>query len=424
MDYTNTNRTRIVEIIRQLFLRQIYYHIDDLVQAVQNLRLYPIEQIYYSLTYLIENRNEYLVDRLGRLGNLVNRGEIYAFQPVEISDESITVFDRTFPVEYKIPKIRLQLSSEFTADVVEPDTTNIVSESLTNTTTTKSMIDQYKHYIDMIHSQMEEITDFETKKMSSSQQQWSDYLHVGGILSRLNDIFLMDNMTVIQHMVHHAVDSLPISAKFILASGIMITKPTTDIEKIIHEYMRQRIYRVKGVMGSGSIDYLIIPNEQNIISIYKYVDDEWTISEYTDIENAKQHIIDPIRLRFEPFKDHLSLLVGFMVIEHTNEKNSPMIFKVKDYTKISRSGNAKGENMKKAGKKRVIEILEIAFRNLHIHNDPKIKEQNFASNQYSQGGLCLLLELLLRNSRQLTKQKTMYLSPEESIIVRITTEKR
>ena len=425
MDYTNTNRTRIVEIIRQLFMKQIYYHIDDLVQAVQNQRQYPIEQIYYSLTYLIENRNEYLVDRIGRLGNLVNRGEIYAFQPVEISDESITVFDRTFPVEYKIPKIRLQLSSEFTPDVVEPDTTNIVSENPKITTTVQSIADQYKHYIDTIQNQIEEIIEFETKKMSSSQQQWSDYLHVGGMLSRLNDIFHMDKPTVIKYMIHHAVDSLPTSEKFILATGTITIKPTTEIESIIQEYVRQRIYRVKGVMGSGSdgIDYLIVPNEQNIISIFKREDDQWIISEYTDIENAKQHIIDPIRLQFEPFKDHLSLLVGFMIIEHTNEKNSPMIFKVKDYTKITKSGNAKGENMKKAGKKRVIEILEIAFRNLHIHDDSKIKEQPFSSNEYSQGGLCLLLELLLRNSRQLPKQKIMYLTPEEAVIVRITTEK-
>ena len=426
MDYTNTNRTRIVEIIRQLFIKQIYYHIDDLVLAIQNQRKYPIEQIYYSLTYLIENRNEYLVDSIGRLGNLVNRGEIYAFQPVEISDESITVFDRTFPVEYKIPKIRLQLSSEFTPDIVEPVTTNIVSENPKMNTTTNSIADQYKQYVDTIQNQIEEITEFETKKTSLSQQQWSDYLHVGGILSRLNDIFHMDSSTVIKYMIHHAVDSLPTSAKFILAKGTITIKPTTDIESRIQEYIRQRIYRVKGVMGSGSdgIDYLIIPNEQNIVSIFKRADDQWIISEYTDIENAKQHVIDPIRSQFEPFKDHLSLLVGFMVTEHTNEKNSPMIFKVKDYTKITKSGNAKGENMKKAGKKRAIEILEIAFRNLHIHNDPKIKEQNFASNEYSQGGLCLLLELLLRNSRQITKQKIMYLSPEEAIIVRITTEKR
>jgi hypothetical protein len=426
MDYTNTNRTRIVEIIRQLFLKQIYYHIDDLVQAIQNQRQYPIEQIYYSLTYLIENRNEYLVDRIGRLGNLVNRGEIYAFQPVEISDESITVFDRTFPVEYKIPKIRLQLSSEFTPDIVEPVTTNIISENPKINTTTNSIADQYKQYIDMIQNQITEITEFETKKISSSQQQWSDYLHVGGMLSRLNDIFHMDNPTVIKYMIHHAVDSLPTSAKFILATGTITIKPTTDIEIQIQEYIRQRMYRVKGVMGSGTegIEYLIIPNEQNILSIFKQVDHQWILSEYTDIEYAKQHVIDPIRSQFEPFKDHLSLLVGFMVIEHPNEKNSPMIFKVKDYTKITKSGNAKGENMKKAGKKRVIEILLVALRNLHIHNDSKIKEQNFASNEYSQGGLCLLLELLLRNSRQLTKEKIMYLSPEEAIVVRITTEKR
>ncbi|MFW8746269.1 hypothetical protein, partial [Mesorhizobium japonicum] len=76
---------RIVERIRQLFQKQTYYPIDDLVRAIQGQRFYPIEQIYGSLTYLIENRNEFLVDSIGRLVNLINRGEIYAFQPVEIS---------------------------------------------------------------------------------------------------------------------------------------------------------------------------------------------------------------------------------------------------------------------------------------------------------------------------------------------------
>ena len=65
------------------------------------MKQYPIEQIYYALTYLINNKNEFIYDKYGRIGNLVNKGEYYLFQPIEITDENASIFERTVPVDYK-----------------------------------------------------------------------------------------------------------------------------------------------------------------------------------------------------------------------------------------------------------------------------------------------------------------------------------
>jgi hypothetical protein len=166
------------------------------------------------------------------------------------------------------------------------------------------------------------------------------------------------------------------------------------------------------------------------LAVYRATQDPnptWTEAEYTDLETVREHVVDPLKRTFEPFSQKLALLVGFMVPEHPTEIQSPSIFKVKDYTKMAKSGNAKGENMKKAGKKRVGEILEIAHRFLGRPLTPT-RLQDLLSNQYSQGALCMLLELLLRHSRESTTPpappKKLYVTPEEAAMIRITTEKR
>ena len=44
---------------------------------------------------------------------MVNKGDIYAFQPVEINDENITVFERKIPIDFKRNKITMEIPKEF-----------------------------------------------------------------------------------------------------------------------------------------------------------------------------------------------------------------------------------------------------------------------------------------------------------------------
>lgn len=450
-DYVHTNRIRIVERIRQLFQKQVYYPMDELVKAIQGQRFYPIEQIYASLTYLIENRNEFLVDSMGRLGNLINRGEIYAFQPVEISDEGSSIFDRTFPVEYNIPKIRMQLRNKFEEREAKADD-HIVRYSekeghvVTESASYQSIVDEIKRNIASIMEGRE--TEGEENPIKSAkkavkriqtimtgnrmvpQQQWTDYMHVGGIVPAMEEVFDMDFATIRRYMIHHAVDALPMKSKLGLATMTKNLQSVEDVvEDEIQKYIGRRIHRIKGVLGAGEAgaEYIILPNETLTISIFKRVEGVWTEAEYSDIQIVKQHMIDPIHNSFDPLAQHVALLVGFFVVQTPKETSSPLIFKVKDYTKITTSGNAKGEDLKKAGKKRAIQLLKIALRLLDLDKRSEVAKQDFDTPQYGQGGICMMVELLLRHSRERvtdkTKSKKLYLSPEEAVIVKIMSDK-
>jgi hypothetical protein len=232
----------------------------------------------------------------------------------------------------------------------------------------------------------------------------------------------MDQATVQRYMIHHAVDALPLKSKLTLTSNEAKSNGEDEIEEEIQKYIGRRIHRIKGVLGAGEAgaEYIILPNETQTISIFRRVEGVWTEAEYSDIQIVKQHIIDPIHNSLDPLTQHVGLLVGFFVVETPKEASSPSIFKVKDYTKISTSGNLKGENLKKSGKKRAIEVLKIGLRLLGLDKNSEVAKQDFDTPQYGQGGICMMVELLLRHSREhLTQKKRLYLSPEEAVIVKI-----
>ena len=83
-----------------------------MVNAINTVKLYPIEHIYYALTRFINNKTDELTDKYGRSGHLVSRGSYYAFQPNEIMDESASIFERTMPVDYKHVSLKMELPKE------------------------------------------------------------------------------------------------------------------------------------------------------------------------------------------------------------------------------------------------------------------------------------------------------------------------
>ena len=58
---------------------------------------------------MIDSSNEYIVDKYGRMGHIVNNGDLYLFQPVEITDKSASIYERTEPVEFKNKNISIEL---------------------------------------------------------------------------------------------------------------------------------------------------------------------------------------------------------------------------------------------------------------------------------------------------------------------------
>ena len=59
-----------------------------------------IDNIYFALHYLISNKNEYIVDKHGRKGSLINIKDLYLFQPSETNTVlSLRELQKTFVID-------------------------------------------------------------------------------------------------------------------------------------------------------------------------------------------------------------------------------------------------------------------------------------------------------------------------------------
>ena len=79
----------------------------ELIKLINFSKNYPIIQINAALDRLINNNTEYIIDKYNRSGTLINIGDYYMFQPLEINNKNISLFDRTRPINYKRNKLSL-----------------------------------------------------------------------------------------------------------------------------------------------------------------------------------------------------------------------------------------------------------------------------------------------------------------------------
>ena len=91
------NLDKILQRIRNLFKEKYIYKKTELLQEVTAIKNYPLDQIYSALSYLINDDNEFIMDPLNRIGRLVNVGDYYMFQPVELTDKHISRYERVTP---------------------------------------------------------------------------------------------------------------------------------------------------------------------------------------------------------------------------------------------------------------------------------------------------------------------------------------
>jgi hypothetical protein len=254
-----------------------------------------------------------------------------------------------------------------------------------------------------IQTNIETIETVSSKARSkTNKQSWDDYMHAGDLFSTLRDIFGMDLSTIQKYMIHHAIDSMSMSMKLILLNAFLAqSSGDSVVETEVYKYLNTCIHREE---KSGR-EYLVLANEKNQVEIFKKSGEgnTWNAAQYTDIQMVQRTIIEPFRVSMTPLKEHTGKVLGIYLYEMTKERMTQApIFKIKDFTKKTTSRNAKGENMKKAGKIREVELLKLALVDIYPENE-LVQKENFSVSKYNQGNLNILLELVLRHGGQKTE---------------------
>jgi hypothetical protein len=401
--FVKMNQQRIIARIMELYREHNVYTRNQLVNSINIVKQYPIEQIFSALTYLIENKNEYLIDKYGRLGNLVNKDMYYLFQPIEITDENISMYERTAPIDYKRKSFMLEYSTEVPVEekeIVDIKNKKVADNRELDQGSQKSIEKETKKYT-ILMKEIEELLDFvyNTKKLKKGEKNW--YKHAALVINILINEYGFTNDNIREYMIEHILDMLLFSDKIILINHFYIenNEPKGLNEELIKQYLDKRIVRSGGLWG-------IVLMKDDILKIFTKDEND----ELVEVDADDYQLFVKDLLRFDVKKNTLNNIVGFVnlfISKKSNQKE--MVFKIKDLTQKRNNTGARADD---AGKEKIIKFLNI------ILEDSKYNDEN--TEKITQIGLCAILEFIMRRLNIVNqKGKVFFLNPEQTAITQI-----
>ena len=472
LEFISENTGHIIERIRGLFKERPFYTRKNLIQSLNAQKLYPLEQIYSSLTYLIQNKNEYLIDQYDRIGHLVNKGDIYSFQPVELTDENIDIYERNTPLEYRRDKLVVQIPTDFkdneytptnspaatalapTATAIDtnnnaPDTTkepifstgedtSAAAAAPTNTQHISRKKDKVTQIINTLETEYINIISTGIDDIEKVQEKNRTVAMIIRLTKdHLTSVYGIPSETIVKYTIHKLLDSLNFKEKLLIldevykheaATGEGVTNKTTTIEADKEE-----------APASYSIFSALYPELNRIIYEYfkaryltglspafVFVDEERNLAIYSQNKESKHWVqeyntkpyLEQLK-RFVVPVDRIAPVFGFI------EKG---IFKIRD----KNNKRNKGFDITQAGKQRSIEILNQfveVFNRYRGTIAPAAATNNVAdyttenTKNIKQVGICAIVEILARFFKEKAGKSTqempvVFLTGEEMGIVR------
>ena len=379
------NTDKIIQRIRDLFKEKFFYKKDKLISEINVVKNYPIIQINAALTVLIDDQNEYLTDKYDRLGHLVNIEEYYLFQPIELNNENISVFDRRNPIDYKHKEIvvPIQMKKE------EP----LISMSKDKLDLKKNNAESIKNTGIKIIEECREKYNTATSNIEKIKRGEDDWYHFVAVLKNTNAFkknMEMSDADYRQFIVSHILDYLVFEdTKEVLTYIYFKQDKLTDFEQEIKKYYDDLMMEHKGIIG------IILPKDNKQHLLVKG-DEEWKSGQQEDYTD----LVPELRKLVIPLTDY-NTLVGFI----TMFKKDYNIFKVKNME----DKRSKGARCDQAGKSETIKLLN------EIMGDSVYSSENTKGRNKIE--FCVMQEMYLRYFDKTSKNnKRWFVTPSEMIL--------
>ena len=368
--YLKSNSITIQNKIKNLFKKNFFYDKYDLIKHINYFKKYPLDSIYEALDTLV-NSNIFITDMYNRLGKLINISNLYIFQPIELNNNNISVFDRIVPIDYKNEKI------SFIFDDIEDLKEN---EYIDNDIYNKGNI-VYNDILDNYNKV------FQNYKSIRGIKDWYIICSFAiDILKNDYDINLLEEL-----LIEHIIDELNYYDLINLLNYLeTINEPISNKIKI---YINNNIItdnNINGYLTQLNNEYKIIIKNNN----------NWIPAKSEDINDLSEKIGE-INNQFLPIDNKLNTIIGFM----KEFKNNFISFKTKNM-KMKRN---KGARCNQADRREILNILNVILKN-NIYNNIDINKNI----------LCIILEFILRIfNKEQKNNKIWFLKPYESALINI-----
>jgi hypothetical protein len=403
------NNDKIMNKIKQLFKQQFFYKKNELFSRINIPKNFPKVQIYSALSQIIDNK-DIIIDKYRRSGYLVNIGEYYLFQPLELNNKNISLYDRIVPIDFKHSAIKFNIKENINDNnpklLIEPSDVQIEIDLMKDI---KEKYDLTKKY-----ATTDEI-------IARADDNW--YKHCGKTIKKMTeDNFNMDELFIL--LIEHIVDFLMFAEKVELLNYIFSLDVIIDnsIEYYIKKYFDEQIIHVKNITG---IILYLRKNKVTITKVMILSKKKWVMSEPLD----EQEIIEEATKKYSSNKtQELNNIVGFIGLDN---KERYLVFKTKEVTFKRNTGARCDESAKTkkisllneiVGYTKYIDKIIISNEEMNIlKRDKKLSEKEIEKKYIStedkvlvstkeivQEGLCSLIELVLRYYNKTNKNNKMW----------------
>jgi len=397
-DFLKMNYSGIVKRIRHLFRERTVYSRDQLIASINVVKTYPISHIDYALSRFIDNKSEYVYDRWGRTGYLINRDQYYTFQPIEITDESISLFERELPVDHKREYVEIELPKENAPlaldegeelDSGEPDA--VVGEK------EETLSERYDSIIQRLKQTVETVAEWREKKQTGSRMTTGEldwYANAGFIFDKIMANHGVPESDLIEFVVCHFLDTLSTDDRLVLVKYLFSMEAGSielEYQREIRAYFEPRMTKVRGRQVLLLVSDKLVETSEERIKIFIREDDipagagEWTPALPTDRIAALKSLISS---SFVP-PAKLSRLVGFMQVF----RNEDVVFKTVDMqNKLKKGSRCGGE-----GKKDVMKKINMIEANGFQYTEENTEDTALGKNLIVKPGMCIIMEMLFRH---------------------------
>jgi hypothetical protein len=374
-DIITANNTIIIQKIKDLYATEGYplafnrSVITKLITASKNkFEIDPkinSKEIDFALTAIIENPTEILVDNLGRTGRLINRGNYYIFQPVEIRDNQSSILDSSLPVQNKASHVNFEIENAVLPEVeVEPVITSSAAESSAYT----KILEEFKTNLDYVKNA-------EPNIIPPKNLDW--YIHLNSLgkpqtktkenpnpppptrsKEYIKNTFGITDAEIEKYAVFHMIDTVSHSkkqtlAKYVAENAIAVAE---GLDSYISQYFEPLIFKSEGV-----IKILLAKQNKNTM-LTKEEGEEWMEENPEDDSQFRAEVLK--RLRRTNFSNFFGFIGDF---EKKTIHN--MVFKIK---RLSQARNNTGAYLQNYIKKTVIEKLNYVLGTVAktVHANP------------------------------------------------------
>ena len=442
------NNDKIIYKIRELMKERFFYRKNLLVAMLNAVKTYPEVQINAALNQLVEESNEYISDKYGRLGNLINIGDLYLFQPLELNKHNISLLERSMPIEFKHESISIDLNKTIIPEIqttaqkdaataAQPETNKNPADTLSNATLSNDLLEPTVVVKNTAFTKLLEkmqknyLVTLVPNKPKRGEDDW--YKFCSEVINEMETVGLPREL-LLEAVITHICDELLYEDKLILLNGLFNNDfKTDDFSEKIKEYFLKNTLTNKGIMGI----FVYYKNEAKLF-IKKVVGEaNWSQAEPEDLHDLEKPIT-ALKNKLLPANTHLNSVVGFVANFKKDENN--MVFKLKVFelngVKKKRNKGARcygkstemlmeilGEPMYKTYLDLIHQkykyIIDEKKKNRLLHNatDNVVPDELEAINQIH---ACVIQEMFLRTyNLQRKGGRSWFVTPEEAVMIDI-----